>query len=144
MIWMTACGGKEGCTDPYAENFDPSAEVENNTCVSPRDKFLGIYTVQYQCTAPKPGESLVEIKASAVNLTDLQIYAVHALNIPVRAIVNKSSFLIPFQTQWDGITYQSIKGSGSIVGNNVTIEYTIYEGNNQNKPKNNCVATLFN
>jgi hypothetical protein len=144
MFILAGCKGKEGCTDPYAENFDATAEVENNTCISPRDKFIGIFTVAYVCSSEKPGETLVEIKASPLNLTDLYIYSLNELTSPVRAIVNKAEFVIPFQTQWDGITYQSIQGNGSIVGNNVTIQYRMFQGNNQNSPKNNCVATLFN
>lgn len=32
---LVGCGGKKGCTDPVAVNYDPEATVENNSCVYP-------------------------------------------------------------------------------------------------------------
>jgi hypothetical protein len=142
LIIMAGCKGKEGCTDPYSENYDETAEVDNNTCISPRDKFSGVYTVQYLCSGSQPPITLIQIKPSNINLTDIKISTLDIFSIPIRAAVSKSAFLIPFQT--DFVSYRSIQGNGTIVGNNVTIEYTLYEGVNKKKIVNSCVATLFN
>ena len=38
-----------GCTDPEAENYDPNANVNSTDCVYARDKFIGIYTGTLDC-----------------------------------------------------------------------------------------------
>lgn len=39
-----------GCTNELAENYDPAATIaDNNSCVFPRDKFLGEYVGSLNC-----------------------------------------------------------------------------------------------
>jgi len=143
MVILAGCKGKGGCTDPNAENFDPSAEVEDNTCISPRDKFKGIYTIMYQCSANKqPEVKLIEVKAANDNLTDILIYGLNGYTIPTRATVNKSEFKIFKSRNIIQHEWQAIVGSGNIVGGSITIQYSIEHPYNASPVYYSCVATL--
>ena len=37
---FVSCNKKPGCTDPIAENYDDQAEVDDESCVSPRKKYV--------------------------------------------------------------------------------------------------------
>ena len=49
VLFTTACGESEGCTDPAAENYDADAESDDGTCVYAADKFIGSYTGSIAC-----------------------------------------------------------------------------------------------
>lgn len=137
------CSKREGCTDPKAENFDPSAERENNTCILARQKFLGIYTASDLCF-PNPAISyFAEIIASNENLTDIRINLFHD-GYYVRSViatVNKNEIVIPRQDPDGNGRY--IDGDGSIVGNTLTIQFAIRIGGGPEKtPDISCISTL--
>ena len=48
---IQSCGDDdvEGCTDINAENYDPEATIDNNTCIYARDKFIGEYVAVFTC-----------------------------------------------------------------------------------------------
>jgi len=50
-LFISSCGDDEvtGCMDPNAENFDPQATNDSNSCVFARDKFIGEYVGSFQC-----------------------------------------------------------------------------------------------
>jgi hypothetical protein len=50
-LFITSCGDDEvtGCTDPNAENYNPDADTNDNTCVYTRDKFIGEYVGSFAC-----------------------------------------------------------------------------------------------
>jgi len=126
LAFSPACNTAPGCTDPAAENFDPSAETEDGSCVSQREKFLGIYSGGNQCIGLPSGTHISEIKASNDNLTDVLISNIGGFypGSYIRAIVDKNNLTIPYQENW-GTTGIPIVGTGSIVGNSISIQYQI-------------------
>lgn len=44
----------EGCTNIEAENYNPDAEENDNSCIFARDKFLGEFSGTLLCGAPLP------------------------------------------------------------------------------------------
>jgi hypothetical protein len=128
-LTLTGCEKKEGCTDPLAENFDPSAELENATCITQRQKFLGLFSSIESSNNPNnPSQTFYsEVRAANDNLTDILFFNFNNRFInPVRALVNRTTFTIDLQDP-DG-TGLYITGSGSIAGNTVTISYRIKGG----------------
>ena len=132
VLVAASCDKQGGCTDPFAENFDPAAEVEDGTCVSQREKFLGVYIGQASCLQPPNGIYQSEVKPANDNLNDIMItnLAGRFAN-PVRATVDRSSITIQTQDP-DGIGLY-ISGFGTIIGNNLNISFeTIYGQENNN------------
>lgn len=128
-LTLTGCEKKEGCTDPLAENFDPSAELENATCITQRQKFLGLFnSIESSNNPNNPSQTFYsEVRAANDNLTDILFFNFNNRFInPVRALVNRTTFTIDIQDP-DG-TGHYITGSGSIAGNTVTISYRIKGG----------------
>jgi hypothetical protein len=132
LFATVSCDKKGGCTDPLAENFDPSAEVENGTCTPQREKFLGVYLGQASCLQPPNGLYQSEVIAANDNLNDIFITNLAGrFNNPVRATVDRSAITIQTQDP-DGIGLY-ISGSGTIIGNNLIISFqTIYGQENNN------------
>ncbi len=121
---FSGCDKKQGCTDPLAENYDPSAEIENATCITQRQKFLGLYDAQEQCIITNTNAFFSEVRKANDNLTDILIFNFNNTYInPVRATVNRTTFVIDRQDP-DG-TGHAIQGEGSIQGNIITIQYKI-------------------
>lgn len=133
LLSTTSCNKKEGCTDPLADNFDPSAELENNTCINAREKFVGVYLAYDNCAFVQKNY-VVEILKSNSNLTDILIYNIHNLSaLPVRAKVTGSSFVIRNQNISQT---RRIEGSGSILGNVIQLNFLTKVGTGPNTPQN--------
>jgi hypothetical protein len=130
---VQSCNKKEGCTDPTADNYDPSAELENATCINAREKFAGVFLANDNCAFVQKNYVCEVIKAND-NLTDIFILNIHNLNTsPVRARVNGSTFVIPPQ-QLPG--FRRIEGSGSILGNQIQMNFVTKVGFGPNTPQN--------
>jgi len=133
LLSATSCNKKEGCTDPLADNFDPSAELENNTCINAREKFVGVYLAYDNCAFVQKNY-VVEILKSNSNLTDILIYNIHNLSaMPVKAKVTGSSFVIRNQNISQT---RRIEGSGSILGNVIQLNFLTKVGTGPNTPQN--------
>jgi hypothetical protein len=128
----TSCTKTEGCTDPTAENYDPEAELENNTCVTQRQKFLGLYLANGLCSLGSGSQQqgyYVEVRKSNQNLYDILLFNVGNLfNNPVVATVNRT--LITIERQDPDAVGRYISGTGSIVGTEITLSYKIRDGSN--------------
>jgi hypothetical protein len=138
LFLLSSCDKKEGCTDPLAENFDPSAELENGSCINQREKFLGIYEGNVLCIQPPNGAFTSHVIPSNQNLDDVFIGNFGGrFTQPIRATVFKSTLTIPRQDP-DAIGFY-VTGTGNLVGNELTIQFeTSYAG-----VTNNCVYTLL-
>jgi len=133
LVLFYSCNKKEGCTEPTADNFDPSAEIENNTCINARDKFVGVYLAFDNCAFVQKN-FVAEIRKSNLNLAEILIYNFHNLNAtPVRAQVNGPNLTIPSQSIGGG---RRIEGSGSILGNVIQLNFITKIGTGPNTPQN--------
>lgn len=140
-VSFSSCERKEGCTDPLADNYDPSAELENGTCINAREKFVGVYLAYDNCLFVQKNYVCQIVKSNA-NLTDIFIINIHNLNAPpVRATVVGSTFVIPSQ-QLPG--FRRFQGSGSILGNQVQMNFQTKVGFGPDTPDNFdiCNTTL--
>ena len=113
----TSCQ-KEGCTNPIAENFDSDADEDDGSCILPREKFLGSYNVNENCSSGNYSYA-ISITPSTSNETQVIITNFYESGDNVRATVSGSS--IEFNDTQSGITYS---GTGTISGNTLTIIYT--------------------
>jgi hypothetical protein len=126
-IAFSGCEKTEGCTDPLSENYDPSAELENNTCITQRQKFLGLYSADENCNITLHHTFFSEVRKANDNLTDILFFNfANSYVNPVRATVNKTTFII--EKQDPDATGLSVSGNGSIAGNIITVQYRIRTG----------------
>lgn len=137
MLVLSSCDKKGGCTDVRAENFDPTAEVEDGSCVAQREKFLGIYQGNVLCIQPPNGSFQSEVRPANDNLSDVLIDNLGGrFENPTRATVDRNTITIARQDP-DGIG-NYVTGSGNIVGNVLTISFELQFGSVTNA----CVYTL--
>ena len=135
-----SCNKKPGCTDPIAENYDDQAEVDDESCVSPRKKYVGFYNSYETCNLTPAQNFNTEVREANDNLTDILIYNLaNIFVLPVRATVNKSTFVIEYQNP--DLSGLSVSGNGSIAGNSISIQYVIdYHGSDQ--ITKSCIVTM--
>jgi hypothetical protein len=137
FLISSSCNKKEGCTNPKAENFDPTAEREDGSCIGQRAKFLGLYQVSDLCGLGQ-AEYLVEVKASNINLDDILLFNVTkgftntgeqiTYSNPIIATIVNSKFTFDEQMpDADGIYIYA--GKGTIVGNEINMSFKVKGGN---------------
>jgi hypothetical protein len=131
ISFSTSCTKTEGCTDPTAENYDPEAELENNTCVTQRQKFLGLFLADGLCSNGSQSQGyFVEVRKSNQNLDDILLFNVgNNFTNPVIALVSRNQIIIDRQDP-DAIG-RYISGSGSIIGTKLTLSYKIKFGSTE-------------
>jgi len=134
LALLTSCNKKEGCTDKGAENYDPSAERENGTCILQRTKFLGLYQVNEAFTSngvPKPNLNYTAIiRAVNDNLTDVFIESLHD-KFKARARIKDNVLTLA----------GGFQGSGTLVGNNLTLSFSFIDYSPP-AANINCVASF--
>lgn len=146
MIW--ACGGDDepdeirGCTDPIADNYNPSATADDGSCIAPNVKFIGNYTGSFACTAPFDviNEDVVEFEISgpvdANEKTKVTIsFVVTGLPISLEADVDGNDLVfsditlenIPFDVPGVGEVSATLTFSGgaSLSGNMITADLDV-------------------
>lgn len=122
---MTSCDPKKevaGCTDPLAENYNSEASNDNGSCIYPREKFLGAYSVvSDNC---EDGTYTITILASSQAMDKIIIDNLNDVNgLSLVAAVTGSSFVIQ-QTTING---QTLSGNGQLNGNVLTFTYAVDE-----------------
>lgn len=113
---ITACGGKEGCTDFGAENYDPDASVNDGSCVQVYDKFLGNYIVDADCM-----DHFYEIQI--VETTDdytVRIYGLADTTSNLEAEISGNNINI---RQQELIHHVSIEGAGLSINGGLSLSY---------------------
>lgn len=124
---LSSCNKKPGCTDENAENFDDQAEVDDESCISPRKKYVGQYNSNEQCNTTPAQNFFTDVREANDNLTDIQIYNMaNIFSNPVRATISQSTFVIEKQDP-DG-SGLFVSGNGSIAGNSISVQYQIIGG----------------
>lgn len=145
VLVLASCNRKEGCTDKSAENYDPSAKVENGTCILQRVKFLGLYQVNESWTRngiPQPQKVYTTIvRAANDNLTDVFIEELHG-KFRARLRVNGNRF--DFVPSVYFPKFQSIEaGGGTINGNQISLRYVVTDFSTGALTSSNCNATFI-
>ena len=129
----TSCKKEEGCTDSAAENYDTNAEEDDGSCTYAREKFLGSYDVNENCTSGNDNYAIT-ITSSTTGSDKIVISNFYNSQQSVSATVNGSN--INFNDTKGGINYS---GSGSISGSTLTIIFTASAGG----ATDNCTATAI-
>lgn len=121
-ISLTSCK-TDGCTDPTATNYDDKADNDDGSCTFERDAFIGTYNNCVDgCVA---GASFnMTIAAASENTATISIsnFAGFGSAYTIKATVSGSSITLMPGSLGTGITLLS--GSGSMIGNILTILYT--------------------
>jgi hypothetical protein len=139
-LTFVSCNKKPGCTDPNSENYDDQAEVDDESCISQRKKYVGIYNSYETCGGTPVENFYCDVREANDNLTDILIYNLANLfELPVRATISQSTFVI--EKQYPDQTGRSVEGNGSIAGNTMFIQYKInFQGSSQ--IINSCIVTM--
>jgi len=123
-LTITSCNKKPGCTDQNAENYDSSAEVDDESCVSPRKKYVGQYNSNEICNVTPAQNFYTDVREANDNLSDILILNLaNTFDNPVRATISQSTFIIEKQDPDGSGLY--VSGNGSIAGNSISIQYRI-------------------
>jgi hypothetical protein len=129
---VTSCNRK-GCTDTIAENYSSKSKKDDGTCVYATEKFVGTYNVTRNCGGATETFSMTVSKSSS-NKTQIIISNFGNSGDNMTAAVSESG--ITFNQQLSGI---SVSGSGSISGNNLTINYTASNGTQSGSCSMSCI-----
>jgi hypothetical protein len=153
LLISSSCNRKEGCTNPKAENFDPTAEREDGSCIGQRAKFIGLYEVTEICGTGQLNY-LAEIKASNVTLDEILIFNfpkdVGEINgisndirfeNPVVATIVNSKFTFDRQMP-DGDGWYIQDGKGTINGNEINMSFRVKNGNGTLPLANFCTSLM--
>ena len=126
-LTFISCNKKPGCTDPIAENYDDQAEVDDESCISPRKKYVGQYNSNETCNTTPAQNYYTDVREANDNLTDILIFNMADIFVnPVRATISQSTFIIEKQDPNGSGLF--ISGNGSISGNIISIQYNIKGG----------------
>lgn len=132
-LTITSCVKKRGCTSSYADNYDPDATQDDDTCVPTRDKFVGTFesngTIEGQ---DGPGlltpydDVWINIEDSTVNSQDGVVLSIVGLDptyqiLPLDAVVSGTYSLNIISQPIDDITYY---GGGNINGRVLELDIT--------------------
>lgn len=131
-VAVVGCQKKRGCTDPYADNFDPEAKQDDDTCIHKRLKFIGDYVCNG--TMEIGQDTLVPQEQIRINVTDSTAEGQEGLIItiqnfdrteyPLKATVTGTyDFTIPNQD----VTGFYYNGTGEISGRVFTMNMTRIE-----------------
>ncbi len=112
---------KKGCTDATADNYDPDATESSDNCIPARDKFLGDYLVQANCTDTSYVYNISIITATGLNKIVIQNFGDYAID--VNASVSGSLVEITEDTYGTKI----ISGSGELSGYTMVLHYIAVE-----------------
>jgi len=120
---FVSCEKKPGCTDSRAENYDPDAQKDDESCIMPREKFLGSYVATSVCSSTPSLQYESEVIVANDNLTDILIKNLGGvINAPIRGTVTGNIVNIPEQDAEAIGRY--VNGNGLILGNIINITYT--------------------
>ena len=118
LIVLVSCGGKEGCTDFGAENYDPDATVNDGSCVKVSDKFVGSFIVDadcmdhfYQITVNETADDYVVRILGLVDTTSNLEAEISGININIR--------------QQELHHHVTIEGAGVSIDGGISLSYHI-------------------
>lgn len=68
---ITSCKKEVGCTKFGSDNYNPDAIIEDGSCILARDKFLGTFNVQSDCSDNYVLEIIPTVNDSKVLILNL-------------------------------------------------------------------------
>lgn len=122
---ITSCVEKRGCTSSYADNYDPEATQDDDTCVPTRDKFVGTFEANGTIEGQDGPGLLTPYDDVWINVEDSTVASQEGvvMNIigidptfqilPLDAVVSGMYTLNIIRQELDNITYY---GDGNVNG----------------------------
>lgn len=149
----TSCDDISGCTDRTADNYNPDAVRDDNSCINARDKFLGVYKtlhIFFPDSLPvvgstNPDSTRVRFMTIAEDQLregedDVLIYNFSPDSLKVRGLINRDKLNIVRQDLSLGGIPHTLTGEGFIDANGkLTIRYTLRLMTTQQVIRENCV-----
>ena len=135
-ILTSGCNEETGCTNQTADNYNPDAVRDDGSCITARDKFLGVYSVLHihwpDTMLPLPRYMTIAEDELREAEDDVKILNFGLDSITVRALIDKNFITIPTQNLSVRGVPQTFKGSGHIDDEGrLTILYNIWLMNGQ-------------
>ena len=133
VLAFSGCKKKTGCAQFGAENYDPDAVINDDSCIEVRDKFLGTFAVSSDCIAD---DYIRTISSTSDN------YIVVINNLAdtlgsVEAWVSGLNITIEPQTVHGNIT---IEGAGVYVEENaISISYRVRDSRSGTEVIHDCM-----
>ena len=123
LVVALSLGGckKEGCTSPYAENYDSSAKKDDGSCVLERDKFVGAYTASHTCVYDDPASYTLTVAAGAAD-NKVVLKNFYGWGGNLEATIDGST--ISFNATLSGVVFE---GTGYLVGQELTLNFYVCE-----------------
>ena len=135
-VTLTGCREETGCTNRTSDNYNPDAVRDDGSCISARDKFLGVYRILHICwpdtLLPEPRYMTVAEDQLREAEDDIKFLNFGADSITVRALVDKHFIKIPTQNLSVRGIPMTFKGEGHIDNNGyLTVLYSTWLMNGQ-------------
>jgi hypothetical protein len=123
LIIISSCA-KEGCTNPFANNFSSEAEKDNGSCQFDSDAMTGSYSINgtINCGISGTGSLTDELCNVHNSQTARHKVVLYLPGVALTITVNGSSLKVDNQTI-DGYVYQ---GTGILNGNDLTLNISAY------------------
>jgi hypothetical protein len=124
LLALLLAGGcrPAGCTCPYAENFDPAAELDNGACLLFRDRFVGSFRAEERCGGESWGY-LLQVEAAEGRADAVRISNLGAFGVSFLARAAQARLEIPVQViHIQGIATE-VSGEGRWVGGELHLSY---------------------
>jgi hypothetical protein len=108
-ITMTGCKEEIGCTNRTSDNYNPDAVRDDGSCISARDKFLGVYSLLHiqwnngvRDSFPDKADPTLRYMTIAEDdlrepKDDIKFLNFGKDSLTVRALINKNFVTIPQQ-----------------------------------------------
>ncbi len=127
LFILSSCTPEAGCTDPFSENFNPYAEVDNGSCIPLTRKFEGIYQAEEVCEFESYFYNM-ELRATYNAPLELVISNFGNFGVDIFAVANGFRLDIPFQSFYDnGQLVEISSGVGELIGSELRITYVYGE-----------------
>lgn len=123
FIIVSSCA-KEGCTNPFANNFSTEAEKDNGSCQFDSDAITGNYLINGTINCGVGGVGNLTDELCNVYNSPLAKHKVilYLPGVALSIIVNGTSLVVENQVI-DGYVYD---GTGVVNGNNLTLTISAY------------------
>ena len=153
LLLSSGCDDIVGCTDRTADNYNPDAVRDDNSCINARDKFLGVYRTLHiffpdslpVINSTNPDSTRIRLMTIAEDQLregedDVLIYNFSPDSLKVRALISRDKLNIVRQDFSLGGIPHTLIGEGYIDDNGkLTIRYTLRLMTTQQIIREDCV-----